>query len=255
MSINIDDFVYNGNDNIIIAIDENQSSSDNFGYSVSISGDYAIVGAYLEYEDASGFIPLSNAGSAYIFGNNDILPVELTSFTASVNENIVSLNWETATEVNNYGFNVERAIINYQLSIINWTKVGFVDGHGNSNSTKNYSFTDNTPPHGVIQYRLKQIDTDGQFEYSDIVEVNVGNTPTEFALYQNYPNPFNPSTTIKFTLHEGGLVTLKIYNILGEEVSTLINRVMEAGSYEKDFNAKALASGVYIYRISAGSFV
>jgi hypothetical protein len=188
------------------------------------------------------------------------LPVELTTFTATAKENVVNLYWKTETEVNNYGFEIERGQTSNVKSQITWKKIGFVEGHGNSNSPKEYSFTDNKPFGGSkFQYRLKQIDIDGQFEYSDIVGVVV--IPEKFALYQNYPNPFNPTTKIRYQIpllggdERGGLVTLKVYDVLGNEVATLVNEEKPAGTYEITWYAANLPSGVYFYTINAGSFV
>ena len=192
---------------------------------------------------------------------NSALPVELSSFSAIVKGDEVELNWQTATEVNNYGFEVERTSPRpspYQgeggEAGRGWEKIGFVEGHGNSNSPKQYSFTDSNPPGGKIQYRLKQIDSDGKYEYSKVVDVNI-EVPTEFELAQNFPNPFNPTTTIQYNIPNAGHVTLKIFDVLGKETSTLINADQSAGSYEVTFNAANLPSGVYIYKIEAGSFV
>jgi len=181
------------------------------------------------------------------------LPVELTSFTASVKDNQVLLKWRTATEVNNYGFEILRYAQDDE-----WDLLGFVDGHGNSNSPKQYSFTDKNPIGGsVFIYRLKQIDNDGKYEYSDEIEVEI--IPDEFALYQNYPNPFNPSTKIRYQLPRESKVIIKIYDILGSEVITLLNEKKEPGVYEVEFNAQSAAgglpSGTYIYRIVADGFV
>jgi DNA-binding beta-propeller fold protein YncE len=177
-----------------------------------------------------------------------ILPVELTSFIAVVEKEKVILKWETATEVNNYGFEILRFTQNDK-----WGKIGFVDGHGNSNSPKEYSFTDKNLTGGShFSYRLKQVDIDGSYEYSDIVEVEF--VPTEFALYQNYPNPFNPSTKIKYSLPQETAVTIKVFDILGEEVMTLVNEKQEAGTYEIDFDGGNLVSGIYVYQMQAGSF-
>ncbi|MBV6513952.1 MAG: hypothetical protein FMNOHCHN_03535 [Ignavibacteriaceae bacterium] len=178
------------------------------------------------------------------------LPVELTSFIGRATGSNVTLQWKTATEVNNSGFNVERS-----SDRSNWQTLGFITGHGNSNAEKAYSFTDKNLAPGKYHYRLKQIDTDGQYEYSDIVELAVSNAPDAYALSQNYPNPFNPSTAISFALPQASEVTLKIYNTLGQEVAVLINgETMEAGIHTKAFDAGKLTSGVYIYKLTAGSF-
>ncbi|HRI46078.1 MAG TPA: T9SS type A sorting domain-containing protein [Ignavibacteriaceae bacterium] len=182
------------------------------------------------------------------------LPVELVSFSASVYEQKVTLKWQTATEVNNYGFEIERM----NDGMDEWLNVGFVEGHGNSNSPKEYSFVDESELNGTIQYRLKQIDTDGKFEYSEIVEVSIEiqsiALPMDFELFQNYPNPFNPSTTIKFGLSKDSKVTLEVYNIIGEKVTTLINQDMSAGYHNINFSGNELSTGIYIYKITANEF-
>jgi hypothetical protein len=190
----------------------------------------------------------------------NVLPVELTSFSASVSNGSVLLNWQTATEVNNYGFEIERASQTSasppkarKLNLIDWNKIGFVQGHGNSNSPKDYFFTDENAPSGKVQYRLKQIDFDGSFKYSDIVEVNVDFTQ-EYKLAQNFPNPFNPTTKIEFTIPQAANVSLKVYNVLGQEVRTLVNGMKEAGTYKINFDAKELSNGVYIYKLEAGTY-
>jgi len=197
---------------------------------------------------------------------NNPLPVELTLFTAHIQGSDVRLDWRTETEVNNYGFEMERT------SPLpppfqggggeaggGWEKIGFVEGHGNSNSPKTYSFTDSNPTGGSkFSYRLKQIDNDGTYEYSEIVEVEFA--PTDFVLYQNYPNPFNPTTKIRYQLpllggdKRGGLITIKLYDVLGNEVATLVNEEQTAGNYEIDFDGSSLASGMYVYRMQAGEF-
>ena len=141
-----------------------------------------------------------------------------------------------------------------------WEKIGFVNGNGNSNSPKSYSFLDESispgkPAYrtGRYSYRLKQIDNDGTFEFSKTIEVDLG-IPTDFQLSQNYPNPFNPSTTINYNLPEAANVKLIIYNILGQEIKTLVNEFKEAGVHTINFNASELNSGLYIYKIEAGSF-
>jgi len=189
------------------------------------------------------------------------LPVELTTFKAeSKKGSAVDLIWETATEVNNYGFEVERAVIKAQKSAVkteakelSWKKIGFVEGAGNTNSPRKYKFLDKNPTGGShFVYRLKQIDVDGTFEYSDEVEVEV--LPAKYELSQNYPNPFNPSTVIKFSLPENSKVRLDIYNMIGELVTTLVNKEMEAGFQSVRFNASNLASGIYLYRLSTSKF-
>ena len=184
------------------------------------------------------------------------LPVELTSFTANADENKVLLNWETASEVNNYGFEIQKQEVRSKKLEEGWEKVGFVEGHGNSNSPKEYSFIDQEydQDQEIIRYRLKQIDFDGKFEYSEVVEVEVNVLPTEFSLSQNYPNPFNPSTSIEYTVPSNEYVNLKVYDVLGNEVAVLVNGAKEAGSYKVSFDASSLSSGVYFYKIQAGSF-
>ena len=139
-------------------------------------------------------------------------------------------------------------------------------GFGTTTEPKSYSFTDEDVTTGIYTYRLKQIDFDGSFEYSNEIEVEVDFTPKEFVLYQNYPNPFNPNTTIKFTVpsvianevKQSQLVTLKIFDVLGNEVATLVNEEKQPGVYEVEFNGHSdegqnLSSGFYFYQLDAGS--
>jgi hypothetical protein len=184
-----------------------------------------------------------------------LLPVELSSFVSVVTNNDVTLNWSTASETNNSGFDIERAIDNGQLTIDNWSKVGNVNGNGTINEPREYSFTDRNLASGKYAYRLKQIDYNGNFEYFNLSnEVNVG-VPSQFELSQNYPNPFNPSTNVEFGISELGFVSLKVYNALGMEVATLVNEVKPAGYYKVSFNGSNLSSGIYFYSIKAGDFV
>ena len=177
--------------------------------------------------------------------NISIVPVELTSFTASASGRDVELKWQTATETNNSGFSVERKIANSEFS-----EVAFVPGHGTISEPQSYSFSDNGLNTGKYTYRLKQIDFDGTFSYSDQVEVDVV-APAEYSLDQNYPNPFNPSTRISFSLAVDSKVSLKIFDILGQEVASLVNQDLTAGVHNYDFNAAGINSGVYFYRIEA----
>jgi len=191
--------------------------------------------------------------------DNGGLPVELQNFRAELSLSGVYLVWSTATETNNQGFEIFRT-----NKDDDWNKIGFVPGHGTTTETQHYSFTDNDVKSGKYQYKLKQIDYDGTFEYSKIVEVEIP-IVNEFLLSQNYPNPFNPTTTIKYQIPEISFVTLIVYDGLGKEISVLVNEEKPVGSYEVDFsaiggsaaggNAYSLPSGIYFYRLQAGSFV
>ena len=182
-------------------------------------------------------------------GSCATVPVELESFNATVSESSVSLNWKTATELNNSGFDIERMAEGGEFEII-----GFIPGFGTTTESRSYSYQDYVSAKGKYSYRLKQIDFDGQFEYSNIIEVDV-NAVSEYVLAQNYPNPFNPSTTIDFVVPTEEFVNLAVYNSLGEEVITLFNDVVAAGKHSVIFNAGNLASGMYIVKMKAGSFV
>ena len=176
------------------------------------------------------------------------LPVEFIAFNAVTEGSSVNLSWTTATEINNHGFEVQRKI----TEDTEWITRGFVKGEGTSTEKHNYSFVEQNVPEGNYAYRLKQVDYSGIFSYSDIIEVNVG--VSRFYLSQNYPNPFNPVTTIKYSLQQTGYITLKVFNTIGEEVATLASNVEEAGSHEVGFDASALNSGVYYYRLESGGF-
>lgn len=176
-----------------------------------------------------------------------VIPVELISFTATAQSGVVELNWSTATETNNAGFTVEKSTSGL------WSQIGFVKGHGTTTEVHDYSFTENTSA-GSYQYRLKQIDLDGNFEYSKAVEVTVGLTPEDYNLSQNYPNPFNPSTTIKFAVKNAEYVSLKVFNMLGQEVATLFDGIANADEqYLLTFDAKNLSSGIYFYSLNSAS--
>jgi photosystem II stability/assembly factor-like uncharacterized protein len=189
--------------------------------------------------------------------NNGGTPVELLSFTSIVTRNDVILTWLTATETNNQGFKILRSIQNDD----DWNKIGFVPGHGTTTETQHYSFTDSEVKSGKYQYKLKQLDYDGSFEYSQIVEVEIP-LINDFSLLQNYPNPFNPTTKIKFEIpgqarNDNVLVTLKVYDILGREVATLVNEESAtggAGEYEVEFNGNNIPSGIYFYQLKAGEY-
>lgn len=183
-------------------------------------------------------------------------PVELSSFSAIINGNSIKLNWITATERNNYGFDVERALVdNSNNNTISFNKIGFIQGHGLSNSPKEYKYSDNSVLSGKkYSFRLKQIDNDGTITYSKIISIETGNMPIEFTLNQNYPNPFNPSTVIKYLIPGDGNVKLSIYNAKGELVKKVVDQFQKEGSYNFTFNGAGLASGIYFYKIDAGKF-
>jgi len=191
----------------------------------------------LGYQDLTGSI------------GNTSLPVEFTSFSAVIVNSGIKLNWRTETEVNNYGFEILR-----QNQNDSWSLLGFVDGHGNTNSPKEYSFIDDNVLSGKYSYRLKQIDNDGTFEYSKVIEIDV-DAPVGYRLSQNYPNPFNPTTTINFNLPESEVVKIVVYDILGTAVKTLVDEFKEAGIHTINFNASEFASGTYIYRIETSNYI
>ena len=196
------------------------------------------------------------------------VPVELISFTAKVEQSKVMLEWETATETNNYGFELERSLtppLSKGEGVSEWAKIGFVNGNGTTEEIKLYSFVDKNLKQGQYLYRLKQINMDGSYKYSNEVEVQI--QPGKYSLEQNYPNPFNPSTKITYSIPAVGtsvgtslmkflqFVQLKVYDVLGNEVATLVEEYREAGRYEITFNASDLASGMYLYILKAGDFV
>lgn len=191
------------------------------------------------------------------FGQSDysnvaqiIVPVELISFNALIKDEGVLLEWTTATELNNRGFEIQRN----QSS--NWETIGFVEGQGTTTEISNYQFFNYLSGFNYsvkLQYRLKQVDFGGTFSYSNIIEIDF--IPEVYSLSQNYPNPFNPSTSINFTLTKSTFVTLKIFNVLGNEITTLVDQNMPSGNHEIKFDANGLSSGVYLYTITAGDFV
>jgi len=181
------------------------------------------------------------------------LPVQLKSFSAATNRLSSELHWSTATETNNYGFEIERKAVSSQLSAISWQKVGFVAGAGTSTSPKEYSYVDASVSPGRYAYRLKQVDNGGTFSYSGSAEVEIGLAAKEFKLESNYPNPFNPSTTIAFTLADDGKATLKVFNMLGQEVATLFDGEAQAGRIQQvKFDASRLPSGLYFAKLESG---
>lgn len=187
--------------------------------------------------------------STFTGGEQGAMPVELTSFTSSTADRNVKLNWITASEINNKGFDVER-----QNTVnTNWEKIGFVNGNGTVNQTSSYSFTDSKLNAGKYNYRLKQIDNNGNYKYyslSNTIEIGL---PGKYNLSQNYPNPFNPVTKIDYDLPKDSKISIKLYDITGREIMTLVNAQQSAGNYTIQLNAGNLASGIYIYSLVANS--
>ncbi|MCW8812730.1 MAG: T9SS type A sorting domain-containing protein, partial [Chlorobium sp.] len=206
--------------------------------------------------DGSTLITSGKAVHARAFGNGGLaynvfvdtsdsnIPVELESFTGKASDGNVTLEWTTATELNNRGFEIQRSIGS------EFQKIGFVDGHGTTTEPQSYSFIDRNLDAGSYNYRLKQVDFNGSFEYSPVVNVDVS-APSEFSLSQNYPNPFNPSTKIDFSIAVDSKVTLKVFNVLGQQVALLANEVLKAGLHSLDFDATGFNSGVYFYILKA----
>ncbi len=209
----------------------------------------------------SGGDSVINYSSGFIIGPQPPTPVELTSFTATAEEGKVILKWQTATETNDNGFEVERSQkpdvgdLRSDGGSQSWEDIGFVRGNGTTTQSNSYSFVDNLTPSlaHTLNYRLKQIDFDGSYKYSNVVKVSFTN-PTGFSLEQNYPNPFNPTTTIKYAIAKEANVTLKVYDVLGKEVATLVNEVKQPGNYEVEFDASKLTTGIYFYHFQAGNY-
>jgi hypothetical protein len=185
------------------------------------------------------------------------IPVELISFINQVDNNVVTLFWQTATEINNSGFEIQRFQVSRIEELQGWKRIGFVDGKGTTTEMQSYSFSDKPGP-GKYIYRLKQIDLDGSFAYSLEIEAEV-KVPLVFSLEQNYPNPFNPSTKISWQSPIAGWQTLKVYDVLGNEVAVLVDEYRDGGSYEVEFKSSVgclqLASGMYFYCLKAGDYV
>ncbi len=185
------------------------------------------------------------------------LPVELTSFTAGAKGRGIELSWQTAMELNNHGFEIEKEVISNQLSLNSWSKIGFVEGSGSSNSSKKYSFVDHVNRSGTYAYRLRQIDRDGRYTYSAEIVVTINGYPETYSLEQNFPNPFNPTTTIQFNIPDGlGNVRtdLTVYDMLGRTVTSLVHGEMSAGAHFVQWDASHVAAGVYFYTLRSDDF-
>jgi len=196
-------------------------------------------------KDANGYFRTSQI---WIFSRDFPAPVELSGFVSEVNQNNVKLNWSTASETNNSGFDIERSANGI------WLKIGTISGNGNSTVENKYSYTDKNLNSGIYNYRLKQLDFNGNFEYFDLEnEVNIG-IPLKYELSQNYPNPFNPSTKINFNLPADVHVSLKIFDMTGREIKTLVNEVKTAGYHSVLFSGNDISSGVYFYILKTDNF-
>jgi hypothetical protein len=195
------------------------------------------------------YVLMSNNGIA-AYRSRQTIPVELSTLNAVVNGEHVDLTWNITMETNNFGFEVERSFDGGET----WEKTGFVAGRGTTTAPMTYGFKDAiTETHrnvGNVKYRLRQVDNDGSFSYSPVVDVYFDAAPTAITLYQNYPNPFNPSTTISYQLMQPGHVSLKVFNSLGEQVGTLVDELKEAGAHQVQMNSEKLPSGTYIYQIN-----
>jgi hypothetical protein len=215
------------------------------------------VGLSLIFDGIPDSLDLWNFGAKFpIVVTENVVPVELISFTALSKEYGVELKWKTSSEINNMGFELERSKVKSQNSKeLTWEKIGFIEGRGTTTEIQHYSFTDDLTVnhHLTLCYRLKQIDFNGTYTYSNLIEVEL-NPITDFKVEQNYPNPFNPATVIGYQLSVNSFVSLKVYDLLGNEVRTLVNEYKRAGSYEADFDASGLSSGIYYYQLKAGEF-
>lgn len=234
---------YNDSLIVLLSVDGGQT----FPYTVFRAGGPSLATAPIT---TSTFVPNSSQWKTHAYSLAGIVPVELTSFTASKTQGGILLEWSTATEINNAGFEIERSVQGNE-----YKTVGFIQGKGTITEPQNYSFVDKVDYNGnqKLSYRLKQVDFDGTTAYSQTVEVYF-DIPDDFILNQNYPNPFNPSTKITFAIPMEEHVSLKVFDVLGNEVSTLMDEIRSAGTYEVSFNAAGLASGLYIYKLSAGQY-
>ena len=236
-----------------------------FGYTASDSSSTDTIystGLSVNYDGIPSEIDEWAYGSKFpVTVIQNAIPVELISFDASNEDNRITLTWKTATEINNYGFEIERSVGSLQSSVISqfpnrWEKIGFVKGNGSSSIVHRYFFVDYPGNNSVLKYRLRQVDYSGSFKFSNTLEVSINN-PISFSLEQNYPNPFNPTTKIRYSVPSSETqssassqhVLLKVYDIPGNEISTLVNEKKEPGHYQIEFNGMNLTSGIYFYKL------
>ena len=224
------------------------SSNDGSNWSSvhSVSGTYSDI----TLSPLGSYLWAAHFGGISRFAFDVPLPVELTSFISTVSESNVILNWSTSREINNSGFDIERRDARSETQDV-WKKIGFVTGNGNTSENSFYQFTDRGLIEGKYIYRLKQTDFNGNFSYHNLSNEVIVGSPEKFSLSQNYPNPFNPSTKINYDLPFDTKVSLKVFDMTGREVATLVNEFKTAGYYIAEFNASNLSTGVYLYRISA----
>ncbi len=213
----------------------------------NVTGNLNLVSIKRIIFDDSDKVYLATDESVYREGG--ITPIQLTGFRAVTDNNKVMLSWSTSTETNNKGFEILRKAQNDNQ----WKMIGFIGGNGTTTSPQQYSYTDNNVNTGKYYYRLKQIDFNGSYKFSNEIEANV-NSALVYSLEQNYPNPFNPATTISFTIEKPGIVLIKIYDILGREVTTLLNEKLSEGRHSINFNAFKLSSGIYFYTLTVGEY-
>lgn len=251
------DFVLDKNDDIYVSI-----GGQNPGIYISTNNGNLWINYGLFSQTANSVTCLSIDSTGYVWAGAHLngiyktegrtIPVELILFTFEVTKNNVLLSWVTASEINNQGFLIERRETKDERSG-DWNNIGYINGKGTTTERQSYSYVDQNLSASKYQYRLKQIDYDGTYEYSNTIAVEI-NSPTRFSLEQNFPNPFNPITQIKYSIKEAGLVQVKIFDILGKEIDKLVNENKEAGNYSIDFNATELPSGVYVYQLTIPGF-
>jgi hypothetical protein len=246
--------IFGSNDNISIIIEKTDQNFNNI-WTKEISGNDDYIGWHFITTSDQRLLVTGWAQGRYTQNDNillaklegDIIPVELLAFEGNVEANYVKLQWKTATEKNNYGFNIECS-----SDKTNWNEIGFVKGNITSTTPHTFSFIDSSLQTGTVYYRLKQIDLNGTYTYSNEIKIEL--SPLIFSLEQNYPNPFNPVTTISYSIPAQANVKLDVYNILGQKVVTLVNEFKLSGRYSIEFNAESFASGIYIYQLTSGNY-